>query len=232
MPTLGQIIAQHRKRKHLSQQELSNLIGKEGLSTTNKSISNWEKNLAEPSSTMLLTLCKVLGITDLYGEYFGVNPDNQLSLLDELGQEKAREYMQLLIDSGRFTPAKNRDVQLYRSLRLFDLPASAGPGNFLDGDSFTELSVGPEVPGAADFGIRISGDSMEPQFISGQIVWVKRQETLRSGEIGIFLLNDEAYCKVFFEDAHGISLRSLNSAYAPIPITDASSFRIFGKVVG
>lgn len=117
-------------------------------------------------------------------------------------------------------------------IRLFDIPASAGTGSFLDGENFTELEVGEEVPADADFGIRISGDSMEPRFINGQIVWVKQQESLLSGEIGIFYLDGNAYCKKLKDDAEGSFLISLNNKYDPIPVTGNNSFKIFGKVVG
>lgn len=82
------------------------------------------------------------------------------------------------------------------------------------------------------FGIRISGDSMEPQFINGQIVWVHQQESLSTGEIGIFYLNGNAYCKKLIDDADGLFLVSLNTKYEPIPVTETASFKVFGKVVG
>ncbi len=94
------------------------------------------------------------------------------------------------------------------------------------------LEVGKEVPANADFGIRISGDSMEPQFINGQIVWVHQQETLSTGEIGIFCLDGNAYCKKLKDDAEGLFLISLNIKYEPIKIKETDSFKIFGKVVG
>jgi len=117
-------------------------------------------------------------------------------------------------------------------IRLFDIPASAGVGNFLDGDNFTEIEVGEEVPETADFGIRISGDSMKPRFVSGQIVWVQKQETLNNGEIGIFFLDGNAYCKKLQDDEKGLYLISLNSTYEPIAINENQTFKIFGKVVG
>ena len=66
MQSLGEIISRYRKNKNLSQKELSNLLGKQGLRTSNTSISNWEKNTAEPTSSMLMALCTLqqnIGIT-------------------------------------------------------------------------------------------------------------------------------------------------------------------------
>ena len=142
------------------------------------------------------------------------------------------EYISLLVDSGKYTPEKATIIPFTRVIKLFDIPASAGTGSFLDSDDFTEIEVGEEFPTDADFGIRISGDSMEPRFINGQIVWVKQQETLLNGEIGIFYLDGNAYCKKIKDDKEGLFLISLNSKYNPIPVTDNNSFKVFGKVVG
>ena len=180
---------------------------------------------------MLLFLCKLLGITDIYTEYYGSNPANPFLELNEEGKEKALDYIQLLVDSGRFQNTATI-IPFRRTLRLFDIPASAGVGNFLDGDNFTEVEVGEEVPATADFGIRISGDSMEPRFVNGQIVWVQKTDTLNDGDIGIFFLDGNAYCKKLQDNENGVYLLSLNSKYTPIAITENQTFKIFGKVVG
>ena len=92
--------------------------------------------------------------------------------------------------------------------------------------------MGEEVSPLADFGVRIAGDSMEPRFVSGQIVWVRRQETLRSGEIGIFLYNGSGYCKRLEREGNRVELVSLNRAYPPIRVSAGDELRVFGKVVG
>lgn len=140
------------------------------------------------------------------------------------------EYIDLLAASGRY---KNTTIiPLKRKIRLFDIPASAGTGNFLDDDSFGEIEVGEEVPANADFGIRLTGDSMEPRFTDKQIVWIHQQENLNNGEIGIFFVDGNAYCKKLQDDEKGLFLISLNKKYDPIPITEDITFRIFGKVIG
>lgn len=232
MRSLGEIIAKHRKKMGLSQVDISNMLGNYGISITNKAVSTWEKDVAEPSSSVLLILCKILNITDIYGDRYGENPDNPLSSLNDEGKAKALEYIELLKKSGMYEPIQATIIPFRRSIRLFDIPASAGTGSFLDSDDFTMLEVGEEVPADADFGIRISGDSMEPQFINGQIVWIHQQETLADGEIGIFFLDGDAYCKKLKDDAEGLFLISLNKKYDPIPIKAETNFKVFGKVVG
>lgn len=119
-----------------------------------------------------------------------------------------------------------------RVLPLYHLAVSAGTGEFLDGADYDTVEAGEEISPEADFGVRIAGDSMEPRFAHGQIVWVKRQETLRSGEIGIFLLNGAGYCKRLERAGGRVELRSLNPLYPPIRVGRGDELRIFGKVVG
>ena len=67
------------------------------------------------------------------------------------------------------------------------------------------------------FALRIKGDSMEPRMHEGDVVIVKKQSTVDSGQIAIVLVNgDEATVKkVRFRD-NGIELIAFNSyAYEP-----------------
>ena len=115
-----------------------------------------------------------------------------------------------------------------RLLRLYSTPVSAGRGNFLEDGGYEMIEVESTVPGAADYAVRISGDSMMPRFVDKQIVFVHEQSTLEQGEIGIFCLNGEAYVKKLGQGC----LISLNGAYGPIEIGESDELRVLGKVVG
>ena len=82
MKTIGEIITKYRKQNNLSQTELSNILIQNGFKAGNTAVSNWEKNITEPGASLLLFLCKLLGITDLYGEYYGTNPNDPFSELN------------------------------------------------------------------------------------------------------------------------------------------------------
>lgn len=115
-----------------------------------------------------------------------------------------------------------------RLLRLYSTPVSAGRGNFLEDGGYEMIEVESTVPGAADYAVRISGDSMMPRFVDKQIVFVHEQNALEQGEIGIFCLNGEAYVKKLGQGC----LISLNGAYAPIEVGESDELRVLGKVVG
>lgn len=233
MTSIGNILADARKKKHLSQAEVTAKLDALGIHKSYKSISAWEKGLAEPNCTTLMALSKILGITDIYDRYYGDTPEHPYTLLNDEGRAKADEYIELLVASGRYARHRAEALRLpTREVRLFHLPASAGPGEFLEaGDGFDLVCLPPDAPKDTDFMIKIQGDSMEPQFIDGDIVYVKQQEQIENGEIGIFGLNGKSYIKKMRSTPEGNFLLSLNPKYDPIPI-DMENFVIFGKVVG
>lgn len=233
MNSIGSILASARKAKKLSQPELSAELKKLGINKSHKSVSAWEKGLAEPNFTTLMALSKILGITDIYDRYYGDTPEHPYTLLNEEGKAKADEYIELLVDSGRYAKHTADIIEFIpREVKLFYLPASAGPGEFLEtSDDFEMVSLPQDAPADTDFMIRIQGDSMEPQFMNGQIVYVRQQESVENGEIGIFGLDGKSYIKKMRSTPDGNFLISLNPKYEPIPINIDSSFKVFGKVL-
>lgn len=86
------------------------------------------------------------------------------------------------------------------------------------------------------FGLQIKGDSMEPKFSEGDVVIVRKQSTIQSGEIAIVLINgDEATIKKVMLFEGGINLVPSNQAYQVITFTNDQieklPVQILGKVV-
>lgn len=86
------------------------------------------------------------------------------------------------------------------------------------------------------FGLQIKGDSMEPKFSEGDVVIVRKQEDVDSGDIAIVLVNgNEATVKKIKKFEGGINLIPTNHAYDVITYTNAEieslPVRIIGKVV-
>lgn len=133
---------------------------------------------------------------------------------------------------GAYAPEELKTVRM----KIFSQKASAGWGTYLfDDDSLYNIEVFgvSEVPFRADFGVKISGDSMEPTIPDGSLVWIKEQHELDSGEIGIFIYDGEAYCKQLKKDyeARRICLISHNKKYDTIVIKNNIPFRTVGKVL-
>ena len=86
------------------------------------------------------------------------------------------------------------------------------------------------------FGLIINGDSMEPRICRGDVVIVRKQSDIDSGDIAIVIVNgDEGTCKKVVKHDNGISLVSFNPAYEPMFYTwkevEQLPIIINGKVV-
>lgn len=232
MKSFGQTLKSYRKAHKMSQPDLAAELTKRGYPIKVGAVSTWETGVSQPSAGLFLEICRILEITDIYEEFIGNNPNDLFARLNEEGKEKALDYIRLLAKSGEYQKTEPVTVSFTRKLPLFDLPASAGTGSFLDGESYELMDVGSEVPECADFGIRVDGDSMTPRFLDRQIVWVQKAEQIDDGEFGIFFLDGNSYIKKLQDNKDGVCLISVNPAYPPIKIAPHSSFRTFGRVVG
>ena len=116
-----------------------------------------------------------------------------------------------------------------RSISLYDMPVSAGVGEFLADSDRTEIMIPDDSRTAgANYALRINGDSMEPRYRSGDIILVETAESVEEGELGVFVLDGSGYFKKYGGD----HLISLNPQYPPICLRDFSSASCLGRVVG
>jgi len=228
--SIGNTLAELRRAKKFMQKDVAAKLSAYGFSVSAKTIYNWEKGLAQPSIPVFLALCDILGVDDVLWQFAGIHKGPYAGL-NQAGRQKAREFIDLLfyIDMYRDDPDES-DVTL-RLLRLYDIPVSAGTGNFLDNSGYEMIEAPGYVPAAANFALRVSGDSMEPLFQDGQVIWVKEQEYLNSGDIGIFIYFDDVYLKKIVIDGDKAYLKSLNPEYEDIEIKEDFGLKTIGKVV-
>ena len=243
---IGKKIAEARKKKGLSLNEFSELLNGYGLAIQRQGLGKWELGIAVPNAYQLLAVCHALEIED--GVSFFTGHPALVPELNDLGQKKLRDYKEDLIASGRYKPEPPDNV-IYMDMPVSMLPASAGTGVFLDEESFETMRFpAASVPEHADFGVRVSGDSMEPVYHDDQIVWVQRCNRLSPGEVGLFLYDGDGYIKVYgeqapeeaerdsFTDSQGVLhaqpvLISYNRAYPPKPVSALLSFQIAGRIL-
>ena len=226
---IGKTIAKLRKEAGLSQAELAARLSMLGVDVTNQAVSKWESGSSVPNARQFIILCAALGVEDVLGE-FTKGKYGAYAGLDSEGRRKLAEYKSLLISSGRYS-IKKAPPHPVRTLPLYSLAVSAGTGQFLDGENYEMVEVGEDVPEGANFGVRVAGDSMEPEYHDGQIVWVRQQRSLMTGETGIFLYDGCAYLKRLVAREDRMALRSLNPAYSDILISPELPLRVLGKVL-
>lgn len=135
-----------------------------------------------------------------------------------------REDNPLQISQNKSTLTYARKIPVYYS------PAAAGEPLPIMADDYYFVNSS-QAPLETSFGIKISGDSMEPVIFDSSVVWVKKQDVLDSGDVGIFVLNGESLCKKLSNSNGRCYLVSYNSKYAPIEILETDDLRVVGKVL-
>lgn len=107
---------------------------------------------------------------------------------------------------------------------------SAGVGERLHDETlFTEMVKGP-IP-THDLALKVNGDSMEPMFKDGEIIFVEKTHNIKNGQIGIFIIEEEAYVKKVFVEDDRLTLVSLNKDYDDLHFYRNESVGLIGKVI-
>ena len=102
------------------------------------------------------------------------------------------------------------------------------PQNFVDEEYPEKVDLTEQPPKGTDFIVRVSGDSMEPTYHNGDKLFVKEQPSIEIGEIGIFVVDGNAYVKELGVDR----LISHNEKYSDIIINEYIRNECCGKVLG
>ncbi|MHD0433913.1 helix-turn-helix domain-containing protein [Staphylococcus aureus] len=107
---------------------------------------------------------------------------------------------------------------------------SAGVGERLHEETLFTATVKAPVP-PHDLALKVNGDSMEPMFKDGEIIFVEKTHNIKNGQIGIFIIEGEAYLKKVFVEDNRLTLVSLNKKYRDLHFYRNESVRLVGKVI-
>jgi len=90
------------------------------------------------------------------------------------------------------------------------------------------------VRGEEVFLLKVTGESMAPLILPGDLVMVRVQPRVARGEIAVVLVEEEATLKRVYEEVGGLVLRGDNPDFTPLRFSprEAAGVQILGKVVG
>lgn len=233
MNILGQTIREIRKRRGLTQKQLSELTG-----LKQNTISNHENGNRSIDEVDIHVYSNALGVSpkelfDSYKEssdnlteiYNQLNSDRQTKVYD-FATEQLKEQNNV-VNINDYLEEENSwyEVKFYGSV-------SAGTGLYLDDEQVETISFSSYmVPLGTDFCLKVNGDSMEPMFHDGDYVFIKRETDFRNGTIGAVIVNGEAYLKKIYITDNSIELVSLNKKYKDIIVTQDDNLKYVGTVV-
>lgn len=178
---VGQYIRELRQNKGISQEELGKMIG-----VKRAAVQKWEcgtvKNLKRTTIQKL-------------ADYFGVSPAT--FVVDD-----ATEYMEA-----------NTTTQINKGVKIPVLGTVAAGIPIEAIENIIDYEEIPEEMARTGefFALKIKGDSMAPRILDGDVVIVKKQSDVDSGDIAIVLINgDEATVKCLKKQSDGIILTAYN----------------------
>lgn len=245
--SIGSRIKELRIKHNITQEELAKMIG-----VTKGAIANYENEVSSPKIDLMYKLFDALDCDANY-----LHQDDMKALtyknkatpeefeniikkyrsLDPYGQETVNYILER--ESTRVSALDKKDFRIKELEAINALPpaprriytylhkiAAAGVGFYFD-DIPTDTIEAPYRENA-DFIVGVNGDSMEPTYSNGDLVYVEKCQIVEPGEIGIFIVNSECFIK---EAGHD-ELISHNKKYKPIPGTEyiICVGRVLGKV--
>lgn len=238
---INNILKELRQEKGMTQQEAADFLG--------VNLSSYQK-YERAKGTILPSVDVIVQIADKYNistDYLlgrteikamaGTTPAEQLDVT-AAEQEIIRRYAEfpedlrlLLLDTIRKLVGLPDDAVLdTRPVIVFTrchrMKASAGTGFDLDNqDEWRDIRI-YDCPEAyqADFAVEVDGESMEPDYHDGDIVFVKLSEDVPVGAVGLFIHDGKGYIKERGETC----LISRNPEYENI----CGECRTVGAVIG
>ena len=254
MQIIAENITHFRKQRGITQKELAKEVG-----ITASTMTDYMKLRSAPSFGVIQKLADYFGVKksdidttfkeestnslpdtpdlltqQITDKVVQLTPDNKKIVLrtseELLERQKANGemYKEQNEEETKINEVSEKVVQLY-GYDYYDHAASAGTGQYLNDVRVERIELPVDVD--ADFVIPIKGDSMEPDYLDGDLVFIQTSVELNDGVIGVFNYNGEAYIKQLVIDTEQSYLHSLNPAYKDMPITPETDFRIIGEVV-
>lgn len=215
---LGEIIKQYRQEHDMSLQDFANLIG-----TSRSYIHMLEKNVnpstnkpISPSIETLKLLANAMHM-DLEILLKQLN-DEQDIYLDE------NEYKKQFVN----TNSNSAVVFIYGTI-----PAGIPMECIEDIIDTEEISSDILKSGKQYFGLKIKGDSMEPDYLDGDVIIFQKQDDCENGDDCVVMVNgNDGTFKRVFKNENGIILQPLNNKYQPMIFTNEQIENLPVRVLG
>ncbi|MRW54432.1 helix-turn-helix domain-containing protein [Staphylococcus aureus] len=230
------IIIAKNIRKFLNDSNMSQKKLAELINIKPSTLSDYLNLRSNPSHGVIQRIADVfeVGKSDIDTTY---KDDNDItSIYNKLTpprQEKVLNYANEQLEEQNSKGDNVVDINSYKQEKTpvnVNGCVSAGVGERLHDETlFTEMVKGP-IP-THDLALKVNGDSMEPMFKDGEIIFVEKTHNIKNGQIGIFIIEEEAYVKKVFVEDDRLTLVSLNKDYDDLHFYRNESVRLIGKVI-
>ena len=232
---IGNNIRDLRKSRGLTLEELSDELNRKYPNTLNFNkgkLSKWENNKEEPKLSSVRIIADYFEVTvdDLVDGVYDKNIIIIYNKLNPKRKTKVYNFAKRQLEEQNRSNLVNMNDYIEEKISGY---LSAGTGEYLSDDINEDIripkSIVPDVE--YDLVLQVNGDSMEPMFEDHEYIFVKKTTEIRSGQIGVFIIDNESYLKkAYIEDNH-LRLVSLNTKYDDLIFDDVNEITVVGTVV-
>lgn len=226
---IGSQIKRLRESRNMTQDALAEKLG-----TTRQSISRYESGNRKTNQDMLFDLSDIFNVS--INEFFPntKNKEQNISLiyskLNPTRQTKVYKFAEKQLEEQNRSSVVNMNDYIEEKMSGY---LSAGTGEYLTEDVSEDIRIPKSIVPDAEYDLvlQVNGDSMEPMFEDHEYIFVKKTTEIRSGQIGVFIIDGESYLKkAYIEDNH-LRLVSLNTKYDDLIFDDVNDITVVGTVV-
>lgn len=228
---LPQMIDYYRKQNNMTMAELGSKLGK-----TTSAISRWISGSRSPMVDDLERLSDLFNV-DIKTLMYGADDDYAdmiLKVVSKLSVDQQKDVYSFAKKKLSFSSNSNI-IKFPKDDDTIEITASgvlsAGVGEFLDDSTkpFT-VTVHKPVPSNYDYAFQINGHSMEPVYQDKQVVFVKKEDDYRDGQIIAAVMDGCAYLKKLSVVDGEATLVSLNPQYPNIKVDKETGVKVLGVV--
>ncbi|MBF9651946.1 helix-turn-helix domain-containing protein [Streptococcus pseudopneumoniae] len=256
---IGTKIKEYRLQRGLTQKELATLVD-----MGDTTIANYEKGFRTPKKNTLFKISSALSVTidDLFppirkadtptaspdsltqqinDKLVQLTPDNKKIVLrtsEEL-LERQKANGEMYTEQNEEETKKNEVSEVISLYQVEVVSETAAASGFNYGfgydDTDREIIEVDEQPPHHDIATKVSGDSMQPDYQDGDILYlVDKGLTTYNGDLAVIAYGDRSYFKKIYTENGRLRLVSLNDKYEDIildfPPAEDTHIKIYAVV--
>lgn len=156
------------------------------------------------------------------------------ALLKNLSSVYKVDYMELFEKAGYVDLINNEKQHSYTRIPVLgNIPAGIPIELIEDNLGYEDISEDMLKGGKEYFAVKVQGNSMEPQYLDGDVLIVLKQNSCENKQDCIVMVNgdDGTFKRVFISD-NGITLQPLNNEYMPVFYTNKEVIEKPVKILG
>lgn len=214
------ILEQKKEEKGLSISEIARQLG-----MAKSAVSRYFNRTRQFPLDRIDAISKILGLDAQYVLGFS-DLDSLTTIYNQLESSRQKKVHNFAEHQLEEQSSIKETATVYVISKL-----SAGTGIIdLDPEDIEEREFDGYIP-THDLAFEVSGNSMEPMFEDGEIVFVEKTEDIRSGQVIAVQINEEAYIKKAYKENNQLRLVSLNKEYDDIFADGNDGIRVVGRVI-